>query len=44
MLGKKSYLHLELAPERHADKGYGTKKCSKCVKFKIADGRRFENL
>jgi len=43
MLGKKSYLHLELAPERHADKGYGTKKC-KCVKFKIADGRRFENL
>ena len=27
--------------ERHADKGYG-KKC-KCVKFKMADGRHFEN-
>jgi len=27
--------------ERHADKGYG-KKC-KCVKFKMAHGRHFEN-
>jgi len=28
--------------ERHADMGYGTKKC-KCIKFKMADGRHFEN-
>jgi len=28
--------------ERHADKGCVTKKC-KCVKFKMADGRHFEN-
>ena len=39
---QKTTIWTKIGGERHADKGYGTKKC-KCVKFKMADGRHFEN-